>query len=94
MTSHFIHYSLEINMLKTFLIGIKDLRLIFRDRAALMFMLLAPFLLTIGMGFVTGRFSGTSNTGFPTSPSSSSTWMMLNWGMPWWMCSNPRILPK
>jgi ABC-2 type transport system permease protein len=45
-------------MLKTLLIGIKDLKLIFRDRAALIFMLLAPFLLTIGMGFVTGRFSG------------------------------------
>src|SRR5437867_79837 len=45
-------------MRKLFLIGIKDLKLIFRDRAALIFMLLAPFLLTIGMGFVTGRFSG------------------------------------
>ena len=45
-------------MLKLFLIGIKDLKLMFRDRAALTFMLLAPFLLTIGMGFVTGRFSG------------------------------------
>lgn len=45
-------------MLKTFLIGIKDLRLIFRDRAALIFILLAPFLLTLGMGLVTGRFSG------------------------------------
>ncbi|MEK6753004.1 MAG: ABC transporter permease [Chloroflexota bacterium] len=45
-------------MLKTFLIGFKDLRLAFRDRAALLLMLLAPFLLTIGMGFVTGRFSG------------------------------------
>ncbi|MBI5822960.1 MAG: ABC transporter permease [Chloroflexi bacterium] len=45
-------------MLKTFLIGLKDLRLAFRDRAALLLMLLAPFLLTIGMGFVTGRFSG------------------------------------
>jgi ABC-2 type transport system permease protein len=44
-------------MLKLFLIGIKDLKLVFRDRAALIFMLLAPFLLTIGMGFVTGRFS-------------------------------------
>ncbi len=33
----------------------------FRDRAALVFMLLAPFLLTIGMGFVTGRFSGGSS---------------------------------
>ncbi len=48
-------------MRKLLLIGIKDLKLIFRDRAALTFMLLAPFLLTIGMGFVTGRFSGGSN---------------------------------
>jgi ABC-2 type transport system permease protein len=48
-------------MKKLFLIGLKDLRLIFRDRAALIFMLLAPFLLTIGMGFVTGRFSGSSS---------------------------------
>ena len=48
-------------MRKLFLIGIKDLKLIFRDRAALIFMLLAPFLLTIGMGFVTGRFSGNSS---------------------------------
>src|SRR5512138_251873 len=48
-------------MVKTFLIGIKDLKLMFRDRAGLMFMLLAPFLLTIGLGFVTGRFSGSSN---------------------------------
>ena len=48
-------------MLKTFLIGIKDLKLVFRDRAALIFMLLAPFLLTVGMGFVTGRFSGGSS---------------------------------
>ena len=55
-------------MLKTLIIGIKDLRLAFRDRAALMFMLLAPFLLTIGMGFVTGRFSGTSNSGVSDIP--------------------------
>src|SRR5512144_695274 len=48
-------------MRKLFLIGIKDLKLIFRDRAALIFMLLAPFLLTVGMGFVTGRFSGSSS---------------------------------
>jgi ABC-2 type transport system permease protein len=48
-------------MTKLFLIGIKDLKLMFRDRAALTFMLLAPFLLTIGMGFVTGRFSGGSS---------------------------------
>src|SRR5215210_2255448 len=51
----------KTQMLKTLLIGIKDLKLVFRDRAALIFMLLAPFLLTIGMGFVTGRFSGGSS---------------------------------
>lgn len=49
-------------MKKLFLIGIKDLKLIFRDRAALIFMLLAPFLLTLGLGFVTGRFSGSSSS--------------------------------
>src|SRR4030095_13228762 len=49
------------NMKKLFLIGLKDLKLMFRDRAALIFMLLAPFLLTIGMGFVTGRFSGNAS---------------------------------
>jgi ABC-2 type transport system permease protein len=48
-------------MTKLLLIGIKDLKLMFRDRAALTFMLLAPFLLTIAMGFVTGRFSGGSS---------------------------------
>ena len=48
-------------MRKLLLIGLKDLKLMFRDRAALTFMLLAPFLLTIGMGFVTGRFSGRSS---------------------------------
>ncbi len=48
-------------MRKLFIIGLKDLKLMFRDRAALTFMLLAPFLLTIGMGFVTGRFSGRSS---------------------------------
>ena len=41
-------------MRKLLLIGLKDLKLVFRDRAALTFMLLAPFLLTIGMGFVVG----------------------------------------
>jgi ABC-2 type transport system permease protein len=45
-------------MLKLILIGLKDLKIMFRDRAALTFMLLAPFLLTIGLGFVTGSFGG------------------------------------
>jgi ABC-2 type transport system permease protein len=55
-------------MQKLFLIGIKDLKLAFRDRAALMFMLLAPFLLTLGLGFVTGRFSGGSTSGLSDIP--------------------------
>lgn len=45
-------------MKKILLIGLKDLTIIFRDRAALLLMLLAPFLLTLGMGLATGRFSG------------------------------------
>ena len=45
-------------MRKIFLIGFKDVRLAFRDPTALLLMLLAPFLLTLGMGFVTGAFSG------------------------------------
>lgn len=55
-------------MLKTFLIGIKDVKLAFRDRAAIIFMLLAPFLLTLGMGLVTGRFSGNSSSGISDIP--------------------------
>jgi ABC-2 type transport system permease protein len=55
-------------MLKTFLIGLKDLRIIFRDRAALILMLLAPFLLTLGMGLVTGRFSGDNSSGVSDIP--------------------------
>ncbi len=44
-------------MTKLFAIGWKDLRLIFRDRAALILMLAAPFALTLGMGLITGAFS-------------------------------------
>ncbi|MDP1544600.1 MAG: ABC transporter permease [Anaerolineales bacterium] len=55
-------------MLKLFIIGIKDLKIAFRDRAALILMLVAPFLLTLGMGLVTGRFSGSSNTGISDIP--------------------------
>ncbi|MBL8091152.1 MAG: ABC transporter permease [Anaerolineales bacterium] len=50
-------------MLKLLLIGLKDLKIAFRDRAAIIFMLLTPFLLTIGMGLVTGRFSSNDNSG-------------------------------
>jgi ABC-2 type transport system permease protein len=55
-------------MLKTFLIGIKDLRLVFRDRAALILMLAAPFVLTLGLGLVTGRFSGSTSSGLSSIP--------------------------
>jgi len=49
-------------MKKIFLIGWKDLKLAFRDRAGLIFMILAPLVLTIGMGFVTGGFSSTPSS--------------------------------
>jgi ABC-2 type transport system permease protein len=54
-------------MRKFLLIGLKDLKLVFRDKAALTFMLLAPFLLTIGLGFVTGQF-GSSGGGISNIP--------------------------
>jgi ABC-2 type transport system permease protein len=49
-------------MKKLLLIGLKDVKLAFRDKAALIFMLLAPFLLTVGLGMVSGRFSGSDNS--------------------------------
>jgi ABC-2 type transport system permease protein len=52
---------MELIMKKLFLIGLKDLRLAFRDKAALILMLAAPFALTLGMGAVTGSFSGGSS---------------------------------
>lgn len=55
-------------MIKLLLIGIKDVKLAFRDRAALVLMLLAPFLLTLGMGLVTGRFSGSGSSGISDIP--------------------------
>ena len=55
-------------MKKIFLIGWKDLTLAFRDRAALLLMLAAPFLLTLGLGFVTGSFSGGSSSGVGDIP--------------------------
>jgi ABC-2 type transport system permease protein len=55
-------------MRKIFLIGFKDVRLAFRDPTALVLMLLAPFLLTLGMGFVTGAIGGGGNTGLQEMP--------------------------
>src|SRR5688500_6504707 len=45
------------SMTKLLAIGLKDLTLAFRDRAALILMLAAPFVLTLGLGFASGRFS-------------------------------------
>lgn len=50
-------------MNKIFAIGIKDLQLILKDRAALILMLAAPFLITLGMGFVAGAFEEDSGNG-------------------------------
>lgn len=55
-------------MKKVFLIGLKDLKIIFRDRAALILMLLAPFALTIGLGLVTGNLSNSSDSGISHIP--------------------------
>jgi len=55
-------------MKKILLIGTKDLLLAFRDRAALILMLLAPFLLTLGLGLATGilwQFGGTTLQDIP-----------------------------
>ena len=55
-------------MKKVFLIAWKDLTLSFRDTAALVLMLVAPFALTLGLGFVTGRFSGSASSGVSDIP--------------------------
>jgi len=55
-------------MRKLFIIALKDLKLIFRDPAALILMLLAPFLISLGMGLITGRFSGNANSWISSIP--------------------------
>lgn len=55
-------------MKKIFLLGWKDLVLAFRDRAGLILMLLAPFALTLGLGFVTGGFTQSNTTGLSSVP--------------------------
>ena len=54
-------------MKKILQIGWKDLRVIFRDRAALILMLLAPFALTLGLGLVTGSL-GSGSSGLSQVP--------------------------
>lgn len=55
-------------MLKIILIALKDITLAFRDRAALILMLAAPFALTLGLGLVTGRLSGSNTSGLSQIP--------------------------
>jgi len=55
-------------MKKLFIIALKDVRITFRDRAALIFMLLAPFILTLAMGLVTGSFWIGSSSGISDIP--------------------------
>ncbi|MEW6505157.1 MAG: ABC transporter permease [Chloroflexota bacterium] len=57
-------------MRKILLIAAKDLRLAFRDRAAIILMLAAPFLLTLGMALVTGRLAspGGQSSGLANIP--------------------------
>jgi ABC-2 type transport system permease protein len=55
-------------MKKALLIGWKDLRVAFRDRAALVLMLAAPFLLALGLGLVTGQFASSSSGGLTGIP--------------------------
>ncbi len=55
-------------MKKIFLIGFKDLKIMFRDRAALILMLLAPFVLTIGLGLATGQMSSGTDSGISDIP--------------------------
>ena len=54
-------------MKRILIIGWKDLLLRFRDRGALVLMLGAPFVLTLGMGLVTGAFSPGENNVGPTN---------------------------
>ncbi len=63
-----IQFLEEAIMNKILTIALKDVTLAFRDRAALILMLAAPFVLTLGLGFVTGRFSSGSNSGLSDIP--------------------------
>jgi ABC-2 type transport system permease protein len=54
-------------MRKIWQIAIKDLKLIIRDPMALVYFLLAPFLLTLGMAAITGAFSS-GDTGLSNIP--------------------------
>jgi ABC-2 type transport system permease protein len=54
-------------MKRILLIGLKDMRLAFRDTAALILMLAAPFALAVGLGLATGSF-GSQSSGISDIP--------------------------
>lgn len=54
-------------MKKLLVIGWKDLKVAFRDKAAII-MLVAPFALTLAMGAIAGSFSGDGDTGLQDIP--------------------------
>lgn len=65
-------------MKKALYIGLKDLQTTFRDRTALLLLLLAPFVLTLGLGLVSGSFGQDDQ---PTGLEQISTgWVNLDEG--------------
>jgi hypothetical protein len=55
-------------VIKALNIAWKDLRVAFRDPAAVTLMLITPFLLTLAIGFALGGFGGNSNPGIGQIP--------------------------
>ncbi|MDT8897581.1 ABC transporter permease [Thermanaerothrix sp. 4228-RoL] len=49
-------------MRRILLIALKDLLLIFRDRSTVLMILVGPFLLTLGMGLISGQVGGGANS--------------------------------
>jgi len=54
--------------MKALKIAFKDLSVLFRDRTALLLMLGAPLILTVGLAMISGRMSGSSEPAFQNLP--------------------------
>ncbi len=54
--------------MKTLYIALKDLSIMFRDRTALLLMLVAPVVLTLGMALISGRLTGSSGPALADIP--------------------------
>ncbi|MBN2085485.1 MAG: ABC transporter permease [Anaerolineales bacterium] len=54
--------------MKALQIAFKDLTVLFRDRTALLLMLGAPLILTVGLALISGRMSGSSGPAFQNLP--------------------------